>query len=237
MDHNIIAGSFTAVGRGVNNGSLTKVSPRYTPYHVPHRTEIAVFMTSLHGDCKIFKNIFIQQEMRPLLKSRMEYTKANYNDWEDDNLIVGTVPYDNYPTFEEWDALFEGYCGMGSPGSDRYYTELPVWAAGNVYFNGAKPMKKEKDAIVDSRNKVEISYEEKDGKIALKTNLYDFIGGAKCKLLKTDDIAMAFEPEQKYENPDGTQIIFDTDILGAKRGENPIPGAFVNASDAQKDLF
>jgi hypothetical protein len=25
--------------------------------------------------------------------------------------------------------------------------------------------------------------------------------------------------------------------LGAKRGENPIPGAFVNASDAQKDLF
>lgn len=235
--HNIIAGSFTAVGRGVNNGSLTKVSPRYTPYHVPHRTEIAGFMTILHGDCKIFNNIFIQQEMRPLLKSRMEYTKANYNDWEDDNLIVGTVPYDNYPTFEEWDALFEGYCGMGSPASDRYYTELPVWAAGNVYFNGAKPMKKEKDAVVDSKNKVEISYEEKDGKIALKTNLYDFIGGTKCKLLKTDDIAMAFEPEQKYENPDGTQIVFDTDILGAKRGENPIPGAFVNASDAQKDLF
>ena len=51
------------------------------------------------------------------------------------------------------------------------------------------------------------------------------------------DIAMAFEPEQKYENPDGTQIVFDTDILGAKRGEKPIPGAFVNASDAQKDLF
>ena len=77
---------------------------------------------------------------------------------------------------------------------------------------------------------------KKTEKLLLK-QIFDFIGGAKCKLLKTDDIAMAFEPEQKYENPDGTQIVFDTDILGAKRGENPIPGAFVNASDAQKDLF
>ena len=40
--HNLIAGSFTAVGRGVLNGALTKAAPRYTPYHIPHRTEIAV---------------------------------------------------------------------------------------------------------------------------------------------------------------------------------------------------
>lgn len=49
--HNMIAGSFTAVGRGVNNGSEKPPSPRYTPYHVPHRTEINGFMTVLHGDC------------------------------------------------------------------------------------------------------------------------------------------------------------------------------------------
>ena len=48
---------------------------------------------------------------------------------------------------------------------------------------------------------------------------------------------MAFEPEQKYENPDGTQIIFDTDILGAKRGENPLPVEFVNASESGKLVF
>ena len=39
------------------------------------------------------------------------------------------------------------------------------------------------------------------------------------------------------ETKQKVKIVFDTDILGAKRGENPIPGAFVNASDAQKDLF
>jgi hypothetical protein len=116
---------------------------------------------------------------------------------------------------------------MGSPASDRYYVELPVWAGGNIYFNGAKPMAKEKDAIVDSKNKVEISCVEECGKFTLKTNLYDFMDGVKCKLIKTDDIAMAFEPEQKYENPDGTQIVFDTDFNGNKRGEETRPGCFV----------
>ena len=53
--HNLIAGSFTAVGRGVNNGSDKLPSPRYTPYHVPHRTEINGFMTVLHGDCRFVR--------------------------------------------------------------------------------------------------------------------------------------------------------------------------------------
>ena len=223
--HNIVAGSLTAVGKGVNNGSLSRISPRYTPYHVPHRTEVAGFMTILHGDCKFYNNIFIQQEITPYYLDRME--KSKNNEWDDDNYVVGTIPYDKYPTFEEWDALFEGYCGMGSPASDRYYVELPVWAGGNIYFNGAKPMAKEKDAIVDSKNKVEISCVEECGKFTLKTNLYDFMDGVKCKLIKTDDIAMAFEPEQKYENPDGTQIVFDTDFNGNKRGEETRPGCFV----------
>ena len=42
--HNLIAGSISAVGRGVDNGSLTRSSPRYTPYHVPHSTDVAGFM-------------------------------------------------------------------------------------------------------------------------------------------------------------------------------------------------
>ena len=41
--HNLIAGSFTAVGRGVNNGSEKLPSPRYTPYHVPHLSLIHIF--------------------------------------------------------------------------------------------------------------------------------------------------------------------------------------------------
>ena len=162
--HNIIAGSFVSVGLGTNNGSPGRVSPRYTPYHMKHRTEVAGFMTILHGDDKFYNNIFIQQQMRPALLDGMIGCIKSHNDWDDGNLICGTVPFNNYPTFEEWDKQFEGYCGMGSVTTDRYYSELPVWAGGNLYFNGAKPMSKEKDAYVDSKNKVTIGYEEKNGK-------------------------------------------------------------------------
>ncbi len=235
--HNIIAGGFVAVGKGVNNGSPTKISPRYTPYHVPHRTEVAGFMTILHGDCKFYNNIFIQQKMRPALKEGMLKCEKDNNDWDDGNIKTGTFKYDKYPTYEEWVKMFDGYCGMGSVTTDRYYSELPVWAGGNVYFNGAKPMKKEKDAVVDSKNKVSIGYEEKDGKIFLKTNVFEYLPKENCKLMHTDDIMMAFEPEEKYENPDGTPITFDTDLLGKKRSGKVLPGCFADGKEIDEPVF
>lgn len=236
--HNIIAGSFVAVGRGTDNGAPGMPSPRYTPYHVPHRTEVAGFMTFLHGDDKIYNNIFIQKPVRPaLLEGMKNCDKNGPNQWDDGNIYAGTFKFEDYPTFDEWNAKFEGYCGMGSETTDRYYSKLPVWAGGNVYFNGAKPMSKEKDAIVDSKNKVEIGWEEKGGKIMLKTNLYDFLPEGNCKLMHTDDIMMAFEPEEKYENPDGTPITFDTDFAGKKRGKSPISGPFADGKEISNPLF
>ena len=232
--HNIIAGSFTAVGRGCNNGAPTRPSPRYTPYHMKHRTEVAGFMSILHGDCKFYNNIFIQQEICAEFAARMQ--ENAHNDWDDSNFVAGTVPYNNYPTFEEWDAQFKGYCGMGSVPTDRYYSELPVWAGGNLYFNGAKPMKKEKDAFVDSASPVIIGYEEKNGKIWLKTNVFDFVKTS-CKLMRTENITPAFEPEQNYENPDGSPIIFDTDFFGKKRGKKPVAGPFADGSEIKDSLF
>ena len=133
---------------------------------------------------------------------------------------------------------------MGSVTTDRYYSELPVWAAGNLYFNGAKPMSKETDAYVNIEDKVEIGYTEKDGKLLLKTNLYDLISSgkvpsdaAKCNLMRTEDIAPAFEPEQNYENPDGSPIIFNTDFFGKTRGANPVAGPFVDGSEIKDPLF
>lgn len=224
--HNLIAGSFTAVGCGVLNGALTKCAPRYTPYHVPHRTEIAGFMTILHGDMRFYNNIFIQKEMRPALKQMMDGMKDN--EWTDGNLIVGTISYEDYPTLEEYKAQFEGYCGMGSEPSDRYYNPLPVWAEGNVYFNGAKPMSKEK-AFVDETNKVFVSVEETDEGFVLKTNVYDHMPQMQGEVITTDVLGMAFEPEQKFENPDGSPIVFDEDYFGKAHGDKPLAGPFAEA--------
>ena len=219
--HNLIAGSLTAVGRGVDNGAKTLKSPRYTPYHVPHRTEIAGFMTILHGDMRFYNNIFVQSKVREKLT---DICKIFENDeWDDGNLIAGTIPYDNYMTEEEWEKEFEGYCGMGSMPSDRYYIPLPVWTGGNVYFNGAKPISKEKDFYEDKEHeiKIELITDGKDWK--LDTNLFEYLP-QNCSMINTETLGMAFEPEQCYENPDGSEIVFDTDIYGNKRTDRIAAG-------------
>ena len=37
-------------------------------------------------------------------------------------------------------------------------------------------------------------------------------------------LGQAFEPEEKYENPDGTPICFNTDYFGAERNSSPCAG-------------
>ena len=51
--HNLICGAFTSVGDGTHW--------RYTPYHIPHRTEVMGFMTILHGDNRFYNNVFVQK--------------------------------------------------------------------------------------------------------------------------------------------------------------------------------
>lgn len=224
--HNLIGGGLAAVGIGTDNGAKTLSSPRYTPYHVPHRTEVAGFMTFLHGDMRFYNNIFLQQPMHPVLKAAMEAMKTSGagGGWDDGNVAVGTFPYDGYPTFEEWDREFEGYCGMGSAPSDRYYMHLPVWAGGNVYANGARPWEKEKGfALIDG---VKLTLSEKDGRYTLETNLYDLLPEAETSMVSTALLGEAFEPEQKFESPDGEPIVFDSDYFGIHRAVRPAPGPF-----------
>lgn len=235
--HNLIAGSFTAVGRGTDNGSKTLTSPRYTPYHVPHRTEVAGFMTFLHGDNRFYNNIFVQQEVHPALKEAEKAMADPSNVWDDGNVTVGTFKFDGYPTFEEWDKEFDGYCGMGSDPSDRYYMHLPVWTGGNIYYNGARPCDKEKDFIADTENHVELNLVCEDGKYTLKTNLYDVLPMHTGNIISTDTLGMAFEPEQKFENPDGTPIVFQDDYFGNHREVNPTVGPFETKEAAERVLF
>ncbi|MBR2672526.1 MAG: hypothetical protein IKE27_10055, partial [Oscillospiraceae bacterium] len=149
------------------------------------------------------------------------------NEWEDMNITAGLSPYDKYPTESEWLAQFEGYCGMGSPMSDRYYSHLPVWTGGNIYCNGAKPRKGETDAVRVSSH-VEVNLTEENGSWKLQTNLYDVLPATHCSVITTDILGKAIEPEQRFENPDGSPLEIDSDYFGAKRSEKIIPGPFAS---------
>ena len=237
--HNLIAGSFAAVGIGTDNGSGRLVSPRYTPYHVPHGTHVAGFMTILHGDNRIYNNIILQKkDLDPLKLQFSQLAKSHPNQWDDMRMDAGTDVFDAYPTWEEWAKQFEGYCNMGSdnPYLDKYYDHLPVWIGGNLYFNGAAACAKEQTPVQDTEHEVFLAVEERDDGWYLRTNLGEFLPASGSRLLSTGSLGMAFEPEQRYENPDGTPILFNEDYFGEKRSFETIPGPFAQAASTDDRL-
>ncbi|WP_321004316.1 right-handed parallel beta-helix repeat-containing protein [Eisenbergiella porci] len=222
--HNLIAGSFVYVGNGTDNGSKVFPSPRYTPYHVPHRTEISGFMTILHGDARFFNNIFIQQSVRKLLT---DYAKDRNIDRLDlMNYIAGTKPYDGYPDAGEYFAKFQENNYKIREERDKYYDHLPVYSGGNLYFNGAQPYDGESNYTKDTENHIDLKLVEKDDKVILFTNLYQYIPNTVNEMISTELLGEAFEPEELFENPDGSPITFDTDYLGKHRRTTPVSGPF-----------
>lgn len=231
--HNLILGAFTAVGGGTDNTVNGLNQPRYTPYHIRHRTEVAGFMSILHGDDRFYNNIFVQNW--PVKEAE---AKEDMGFKMEDNQEVGTRVFDEYPTYEEWISWFE----MDKPANmgklaQYHFSHLPVWVNGNAYFNGAKPCKNEKSNLVDETNKVTVELVEKDGHYYLKTNVYDLLGDFKDGIITSDILGYAFEPEQRFENPDGTAITFNEDYLGEHRGLSAVPGPFVSAEAAGKQLW
>lgn len=231
--HNLMLGAFTAVGGGTDNVVNGVNQPRYTPYHIPHRTEVAGFMTILHGDDRFYNNIFIQNWPvgEAEVKKDMGFLMA-------DNQEVGTAVFDDYPTCEEWIKNFE----LDKPADMMklepfHFGHLPVWVDGNAYFNGAKACKNEESNLIDNTTKAYVELVETDGGISLKTNVYDLLGGFTCGMINSDILGEAFEPEQRFENPDGSFIQFDSDYLGEHRGACVLPGPFASREAAEKMLW
>ncbi|MBP5702902.1 MAG: right-handed parallel beta-helix repeat-containing protein [Lachnospiraceae bacterium] len=223
MVHNLVCGSFVMVGGGVDSIVNGQREPRYTPYHIAHRTEVLGFMTILHGDDRFYNNIFIQNTKIP-----KDYLKGWDPKRQPTNLEVGTHVWDEYPLYEDWIELFD--IGKRRPDMGKlatgHFGHLPVWIHGNAYFNGAGAFKHEKDHLVDKKTKAFVKLEEKKGKYTLKTNVFDLVKDFKVHMIDTETLGKAFEPEEYYENPDGTPITFNTDYFGNKRGLKIIPGPF-----------
>ena len=235
MVHNLICGSLTAVGMGTDSVVEGVNRARYTPYHIPHRTEVMGFMTILHGDDRFYNNIFIQKwPSAPLLIQHDSDDGA-----DEENREVGTHVLDEYPTYEEWIQKFE--LDTDTPDMRKlepaHFQHLPVWVKGNAYFNGAKAYQKENGPLVDTEHEVQVEVTVQDGKPVLYTDVYEFLDGFSAGMVNTDVLGEAFEPEEKFENPDGTPIVFDCDYFGDHRGEEVLPGPFAKKPEGPKALW
>ena len=65
---------------------------------------------------------------------------------------------------------------------------------------------------------------EKDGFYELETNIYEILGDYSNGIITSDILGKAFEPEQRFEERDESEIIFNVDFYGNHRGVSTIPG-------------
>ena len=221
--HNLMTGTFTCVGGGTGM--------RYTPYHIRHRTEVAGFMTFQHGDDRFYNNVFVQA--RP---ADMPIRRGDPGEKES---VVGTWQFDEYPTYDEWISWYDLDVARPDMGKLAEYHErrhLPVWAAGNAYFAGAKAWQHETDRLV-SPEQVSVELVERDGHTYVKTNLFDVMGDYAAGIVNSDILGNAFEPDQRFERPDGSAITFDRDYFGNHRGLRAAPGPFASKESLEAAVW
>lgn len=233
--HNLCLGPLDSIGGDTDmplkNGTMVR---RYTPYHIPHRTEVAGMMVILHGDDRIYNNIFIQNwPIKPV--EEKEIPDADMvDDPMMDNQIQGTSVFDEYPDYAEWEAQFD----LDNPEPnmvtlrDCHFGHLPVWIDGNAYFNGAKAWCREQHKLHGKKD-VYVSLKED---YSIETNVYDLLEDFRVGIIHSDTLGKAFEPGQRFENPDGSPVLLQKDYFGNHRGTSTIPGPFADMSCVGRKL-
>jgi len=105
-------------------------------------------------------------------------------------------------------------------------TEMPMFVNGNVYLNGARKFEQEENHLgLDYDPNIQI--EEKEDGIYLSMMMDKSIAKMKNAVVNTELLGEAKIPNQKFENPDGTEITIDADYSGKQRNpENASAGPF-----------
>ncbi len=117
--------------------------------------------------------------------------------------------------------------GIGLSGLGVYEkAALPMFVNGNVYLNDARKFEQEKNLLELNINP-NIQIVEKEDGIYLSMNIDKSLPRMKNEVVSTELLGVAIIPNQRFENPDGTEITIDTDYSGKKRNTgNPSPGPF-----------
>jgi len=208
-----------------------------------NNTDDDLFVEVNHGPFLIENNIFLSE--------------LSIRDWSEGgayahNLIAGNIelrPQGRETPFQLPHSTVVGGLRTTKCGDNRYFnnifvggvkedqrrisglgvykkTEMPMFVNGNVYLNGAAKFNQEKNFLELNYNP-NIQIEEKEDGIYLSMNIDKSVTRMKNEVVSTELLGEARISNQKYENPDGTEITIDTDYSGKKRNTgNPTPGPF-----------
>ncbi|MFP3153857.1 right-handed parallel beta-helix repeat-containing protein [Lachnospiraceae bacterium ZAX-1] len=215
-DNNVFASKdfFTNAAQGsafVNNlisGDMQyyDVLDRSTPYHQPHSTQVKGYTVVFSGDDRWFNNIFTGAKATGELGG------------------VGTAQYDGQPASydeflqrvqEDGACDFEAFINVG---------KQQAVVKNNAYFAGAKPFAREESNVVDEKYDPKASVTQEGDNVYLTIELPETINSLKADVVDTNLLDRVRIVDANYENPDGSELIIDTDILGNKRKVGTVIG-------------
>ncbi|MDR1765489.1 MAG: hypothetical protein LBR77_05280 [Lachnospiraceae bacterium] len=206
--HNLFAG----VTRRIN------ILDRSTPYHFPHSTDPAGSVVVYGGDDRFYQNVFLSP--KEWEADENEAAKVSGFDREE-TFYSATESYNGSPT------SLEEYVGRVTSESGDLEAFLkvqqPVYIDRNVYLNGAASFNREEHKFTAGENPGFRVTREADG-VYVSINLPAGVFEMETGLVDTAGLGSTRIVDQGFENPDGSAIVFDTDLCGRKRGGKPVPG-------------
>lgn len=222
VDNNILGSGYSLDnmsqgGAYINNlfcGKINhhKVLNRSTQYHLPHSTEVKGFSLIYGGDDRFFNNIFIGGE----------------------GFTAGTAHYNGYTT-----SLEEYIASVNAGNGDLMQflpVEQPVYINSNAYFNGAEAFEKENDKLIEQSFDPNPQIIEDGDEVYLSCELPESFEGIQGRIHSTDTLTRVRIADAEYENPDGSNVILDTDLLDAQRTDRSPLGPIAKLKKGKNNI-
>lgn len=110
-------------------------------------------------------------------------------------------------------------------------SKWPIYAEGNIFCNGAKPMTDKEQGWVESSVNPNLRLEETDGEVYLisDVNLND-LANFKGAKIDSERLGVTKLSGLPFENPDGTSFTLDKDYFGVSRSSTTVVGPFESLS-------
>lgn len=220
VDHNIMTSEYALdnVSQGgayINNiicGKMNhwNVLNRSTQYHLPHSTKIAGFSLIYGGDDRFYNNIFIGKE------GLEEVGTYHYNN--------NTTSLEEY--IEKVDKLH---------GDVEEFTSVaqPAYINNNAYFAGAKPFERENDNLVDKNFQPNLSIIEEGDNVYLSCELPESFDCILGDVQSTATLPRVRIVDAEFENPDGSEVILNTDLLDELKEEKSSLGPILSLKNGK----
>lgn len=211
VEHNIFTADYALDnhaqgGAYINNlirGKMVhrKMLDRSTPYHEPHSTDVKGISVVYGGDDRWFNNIFIGDEKL-----------------ED----VGTSHYNGYTTsLEEFIDTVQRRSGSDHEAFN--VVEQPVYINKNAYLNGAVPFDREEENLVADVNP-KLTIVEEGEEVYLECELPEEFENLLGEIHSTRTLERVRLVDAEFENPDGSEVIVNKDLLGNIKEEKSVLG-------------